>query len=163
MANPVRFQEVSGLEVEIEYAQYRSGGSEGFSVVNVGGIQKFSGTLTCKKGIIEDDEEIMELITEMLDEKGYYQEDDKFDITIELMNAEGETIMAWLVEGCAPKKFTAPAFNAMENKIAVETMEFAYDSFTVSIRWSINKKEQWMNFCPFPLSIFELKWIILKV
>jgi len=130
--NPIRFQEVSGLDVEIEYAQYRSGGSDGFSAINVGGIQKFSGTLTCKKGIFEDDEEIMELITNMLDEKEHYGEDGKFDITIELLNTDGDTVMAWAVEGCAPKKFSSPAFNAMENKIAVETMEFIYDSFTVS-------------------------------
>lgn len=128
---PVRFQEVSGLDVEIEYNQYRSGDSEGFHVVNVPGIQKFSGTLVCKKGIFEDDEEIMELISNMLDERENYG-DEKFDISIELMNAEGETVMAWLVEGCAPKKFSSPTLNAMENKIAVETMEFAYDRFTVS-------------------------------
>lgn len=128
---PIRFQEVSGLEVEIEYAEYRSGDSEGMRVVRVPGIQKFSGTLTCKKGIFEDDEEIMELITNMLDEKENYG-DAKFDILIELLNAEGETIMAWTVDGCAPKKFSAPAFNATKNEIAVETMEFAYDSFNVS-------------------------------
>lgn len=128
--NPIHFQEVSGLDVEIEFAQYPS--PDGFSVVNVPGRQKFSGTLSCKKGIIEEDEEIMEMITNMLDEKENYGEDGKFDISIELLNSDGETIMAWFVEGCAPKKFSAPSFNAMENKIAVETMEFAYDRFTVS-------------------------------
>jgi phage tail-like protein len=129
--NEIRCQEVSGLEVEIEYAQYRSGGVDGFLAVNTPGIQKFSGTLVCKKGVFEDDEEMMELITNMLDEKEHYGEE-KFDISVELLNHEGETVMAYLVEGCAPKKFTAPAFNAMENKIAVETMEFSYDRFSVS-------------------------------
>lgn len=129
---PIRFQEVSGLDVEIEYEPYRSGGNDGFSIINVPGMQKFSGTLTCKKGIFEDDEEIMELITNMLDEKEHYGEDGKFDISIELLNTEGETIMAWFVEGCAPKKFSSPTFNAMENKIAIETMDFAYDTFAVS-------------------------------
>ena len=129
--NPIRCQEVTGLEVEIEYAQYRSGGVDGFIVANTPGIQKFSGVLTCKKGVFEDDEEMMELITNMLEEKEHYGEE-KFDITVELLNHTGETVMAYLVEGCAPKKFTAPTFNAIENKIALETMEFSYDKFTVS-------------------------------
>lgn len=129
--NPIRCQEVSGLEVEIEYAQYRSGGVDGFQVANTPGIQKFSGTLVCKKGVMEEDEDMMELINNMLEEKEHYGEE-KFDILVQLLNHEGEPVMAYVVEGCAPKKFTAPTFNAMENKLAIETMEFSYDRFTVS-------------------------------
>lgn len=128
----VRFQEVSGLDVEIEYTKYRSGDNEYFRTINVAGMQKFSGTLVCKKGIFEDDEELMEFMSNMLEEKEFYEEDSKFDISVELLNPQGETIMAWSIEGCAPKKLSAPAFNSMENQIAVETMEFSYDSFTVS-------------------------------
>jgi phage tail-like protein len=130
--NIIRCQEVSGLDVEIEHAPYRSCDSENFHVVQVPGMQKFSGTIVCKKGVIEDDEEFMEMLTEMMEEKEYYALDDKFDITIELFNAEGETVMAWNVVGCTPKKFTSPTLNSMENQIAYETMEFAYDSFIVS-------------------------------
>ena len=128
----MRFSEVSGLDVEIEHAQYRSGDSEGFNVVNVPGVQKYSGTLTCKKGIIEDDEELLEMLTAMLDERENYNGEDKFDISIELLNPEGETARVWLVEGCAPKKFTSPTFNATKNEIAFETIEFSYDSFVLS-------------------------------
>ncbi|MEL7003824.1 MAG: phage tail protein, partial [Bacteroidota bacterium] len=59
----VRFQEVSGLDVEIEYTKYRSGDNEYFRTINVAGMQKFSGTLVCKKGIFEDDEELMEFMS----------------------------------------------------------------------------------------------------
>lgn len=128
----LQFQEVSGLEVEIEQTTYRSGDNGLLHTINIPGMKKFTGTLVCKKGIFEDDEELMEFMTDMLEENGYYDLDSKFDISVELMNANGETIMAWLVEGCTPKKLSAPTFNALENQIAVETMEFSYDSFTVS-------------------------------
>ena len=128
----VRFQEVSGLEVEIEYSPYRSGDNGTLHTINVAGMQKYTGTLICKKGIFEEDEELMEFMTNMLEEKEFYDEDSKFDISVELLNATGETVMAWMIEGCAPKKLSAPSFNSMENAIAVETMEFSYDSFTVS-------------------------------
>ncbi len=132
--NPVQCQSVNGLEVEMEQTGYRSGESNELNTVNVGGMQKFSGTLTLENAIIEESaEEITDLFNEALEEKNYYDEDSKFDISIELLNTEGDPAMTWLLEGCSPKKYKFNGLNAMENKIATYSLEFTYNRFTMEV------------------------------
>lgn len=129
--NPISFQEVTGLEMEVETVPYRHGDSENFYSVNIPGLVKFP-PLVCKKGIIEDDEELMDFMVNMIEEKEYYDPENKFDISIEMLNPEEETVLAWLVEGAIPRKLSTPGFNSTANEIAIEEMEFIYDSIKIS-------------------------------
>ncbi len=127
----ISFQEVTGLKVEIEGATYRHGDSENFHLVHIPGMVSYP-PLVCKKGIIEDDEELIDLMEEMIEEKGHYNHDDKFDITVSLMNPEGETVVSWAIEGAYPKSLSTPSLNATTNEIALEEIEFVYDRLTVN-------------------------------
>lgn len=127
----ISFQEVSGLETEVESVTYRHCDSDNFYPINIPGMVKHP-PLVCKKGIVEDDEELLELMEEMIAEKEFYGHDDKFDISINLMNPEGEPVMSWTIEGAFPRKLSTPSLNASTNEIAFEVMEFTYDHLKAS-------------------------------
>lgn len=53
------------------------------------------------------------------------------DITISLLNTAGHPLMTWNVKRAWPKKWAISDFNAEENQLAIETMEFNYFYFTI--------------------------------
>src|SRR5690606_5977918 len=56
------------------------------------------------------------------------------DITVELLTVDGKShksLMTWNVVGAIPVKWNVDEFNAQESKMAVETIELAYNYFTV--------------------------------
>lgn len=127
----ISFQEVSGLKAKVGFAKYRHGDSENFHAINVPGIVEFD-PLVCRKGLIEDDENLTELFNDMFEEKAYYNQEDKFDMEVEVLNPDGEVVMAYLIEGAFPEEISGPKLNALANEIAIEEMVFRYDSMKVS-------------------------------
>ena len=50
------------------------------------------------------------------------------DIVVNLLDAKSEVLMAWYVSSAWPVKWSVDRLNASENKVALETLEFAYTS-----------------------------------
>jgi len=128
----ISFQEVTGLEQETQVIEYRDGDSEFFWSKKQPGLIKYP-NLVCKKGVYIDDDELAELFKELEEEKEYYNDSGRegFNITVELLDAEGEAVMTWTLEQAFPVKYTSPEMKSDANEVAIESMEFAYEHMVI--------------------------------
>ena len=119
-----RFQEVSGLDVEIEMEPVKEGGQNRFThqlpvrnrytdITLKRGLFIGSGiTLWCKNAI----------------------EDFQFvptNVLISLLSPEHTPLQSWYVVNAVPKKIQVSNFNAQENSVVVESLVLSYNYFTI--------------------------------
>ncbi|MCB0643886.1 MAG: phage tail protein [Phaeodactylibacter sp.] len=130
------FQEVSGLETTTEVIEYRHGDSEVFSTIKMAGLVK-TGTLTLKKGVFTDDDRLLEIFNQIYEKDYYGEEDSRIDILVELLDETGETVMGWNIERAFPIKFSGTDLKSDANEVAIESIEFAYESIRTSLDGSL--------------------------
>lgn len=118
-----RFQEVSGLDVEIEMEPVKEGGQNRFThqlpvrnrytdITLKRGLFIGSGiTLWCKNAI----EDFLFVPTNVL---------------ISLLSPEHIPLQSWYVVNAVPKKIQVSNFNAQENSVVVESLVLSYNYFT---------------------------------
>ena len=118
-----RFQEVSGLDVELEMEPIKEGGQNRFThqlpvrnrytdITLKRGLFIGSGiTLWCKNAI----ENFVFVPTNVL---------------ISLLTPEHLPLQSWYVINAIPKKITVSNFNAQENSVVVESLVLSYNYFT---------------------------------
>lgn len=129
----ISFQEVSGLDHEVDVIEYRHGDSEVFSTIKLAGLTKTS-DLTCKKGIFKDDDRLLTLMNQVY-EKSYYSNDPdtRMDILVELLDETGETMMTWNIINAFPIKLTGPTLSSESSEVAVEEIVFTYEGLETSL------------------------------
>lgn len=125
------FQEVSGLDQEFDVIEYRHGDSETFSKMKMPGMAKYT-NLVCKKAIFESDDRILEMYNKLYN-KEYYSGDARPDILCELLDEQGNTVMAWNIQKAIPIKLTGPSLKSDGNEVAVESIEFVHEGITTSL------------------------------
>ena len=118
-----RFQEVSGLDVEVEMEPIKEGGQNRFThqlpvrnrysdITLKRGLFIGSGiTLWCKNAI----EDFLFVPTNVL---------------ISLLTPEHIPLQSWHVVNAIPKKIQVSNFNAQENSVVVESLVLSYNYFT---------------------------------
>ena len=118
-----RFQEVSGLDVELEMEPIKEGGQNRFThqlpirnrytdITLKRGLFIGSGiTLWCKNAI----ENFVFVPTNVL---------------ISLLTSEHLPLQSWYVINAIPKKIQVSNFNAQENSVVVESLVLSYNYFT---------------------------------
>ncbi len=122
--NDVRFSEVSGLTVEMSTEEVAEGGENRF-------VQKFPTRakyqeLVLKRGLLQNSE-IVKWIRQCLED---YQIKPK-NIDIKLLNEEHQPLMTWHVVNAYPTKWTVSDFNATNNAVVIESLQFFYQYFRV--------------------------------
>jgi phage tail-like protein len=127
--NTSSFSEVSGLTMEAEAVEYRSGDDRALTVQKIPGLMKF-GNVSMGRGI-------------MPKEAGdglfaWYQtiragDVERRTVTISLLNEEREPVMTWTVKNAWPVKVEGPGLNSTGNEIAVEKIEFANEGIVVTV------------------------------
>ena len=129
----ISFQEVSGLDHEVDVIEYRHGDSEVFSNIKLAGLTKTT-DLTCKKGVFKDDDRLLELMNQVY-EKDYYSNnpDSRMDILVELLDETGDTMMTWNITNAFPIKLTGPSLNSGSSEVAVEEIVFTYEGLETSL------------------------------
>ena len=55
------------------------------------------------------------------------------NIVVKLLDPKGNELMSWEIEGAYPVKWSISNLNATENNVAVETIEFAYQSVRLKV------------------------------
>jgi phage tail-like protein len=113
------FSEVSGLGVEIEPVEYRTG-NEDITVRKLPGLKKFT-NLTLKRGIIGDPH-LWNWVKSAMDGAVI-----RSDLSIVLLNEAREPVMRWNVRRAWPCKWDGPALNASKNEVAIETLEICHE------------------------------------
>ena len=129
----ISFQEVSGLDHEVDVIEYRHGDSEVFGTIKLAGLTSTS-DLTCKKGIFKDDDRLLTLMNQVY-EKSYYSNDPdtRMDILVELLDETGETMMTWNIINAFPIKLTGPTLSSESSEVAVEEIVFTYEGLETSL------------------------------
>lgn len=126
----VSFQEVSGLDQEAQIIEYRHGDSEVFSTIKRAGIIKTS-NLVLKKGIFDGDSRLAEMFQKIYEKEYYGDEASRLDISVQLLDEAGEIVMGWQIGKAVPVKLTGPSLKSDSNEVAIESIEFAFESIEV--------------------------------
>ncbi len=118
------FQEVSGLGLEINVAEYR-GGNEPVSAP-----RKITGTfkvpdVTLKRGVIGS----RDLYDWLETVRTGSQEESLKQVTIELQSEDrNTTAQSWILEGARPIKYTGPSLNGKGTDVAIEELVLACEN-----------------------------------
>jgi phage tail-like protein len=125
--NTVSFSEASGLTLESEPIEYRTGDDVTLTVRKLPGLRKY-GNVTLKRGI-------------MAAENGFFTwwntiqsgKVERRTVTISLLNEDHKPVMTWEIQQAWPTKVEGPSLNAKGNEVAVETLEFAHEGMKVTV------------------------------
>ena len=117
------FSEVSGLDSEIEVEEIREGGENAFSH-RVPGRVKY-GNLILKRGILAQGSQFAQWCQSVLQAE-WAGSVACYDLNVFLLDETGNPLLTWNCAHAWPVKWSVGAFNANQNDIAVETLEFAY-------------------------------------
>jgi phage tail-like protein len=125
-SNVMSFQEVSGLDIEAQPIEYRSGESKEFSTVKMPGIKKI-GNLTMKKGVFKSDNKFWDWFNQIK-----MNTIKRVPVTISLLDETGSATMVWTLSNVWPTKITGTDLKSEGNEVAVESVEIAYEGLTVT-------------------------------
>lgn len=133
VAEDFRFQSISGLTSEVVTENYKEGGQNQYD--HVLPVKTQYPDLVLKRGLLVP--KTAGPAIEMNDVQQWCQRTIKTllvrptDMMITLLNTAGKPLMTWNVQHAWPKKWMVSDFNAEENQIVIETMEFTYHYFTL--------------------------------
>lgn len=122
----IGFQEVSGLEMETQFIEYRAGNDAELVTRKIPGLKKH-GTITLKKGVFEDDTTFYDWFADV-----QTNTERREDVTISLLNEENTPVMTWVVRNAFPVKISGPDLKADANEVALETIELAHEGIEQS-------------------------------
>ncbi len=120
-----KFREAQGLEWRAEPVQFYEGGNYRHKVSLVG--QGTFSPLTLKKGFFAAASELFDWMNAIMD--GGDKKMKRATISVVVQDAAGNETGRYNVYGAFMTRYTGPSFNAMDNAIAVEEIEIAYDYF----------------------------------
>jgi phage tail-like protein len=110
------FSTVSGLDTEIEYAEYRNGNDKENHVRKIAGMSRV-GDVTLKRGLIGD-LRLFDWLKTVRD-GGH----DPRTVTITLLDEERNPVCSWVLTRAQPKKWVGPALNAgASGQVAMEEL-----------------------------------------
>jgi phage tail-like protein len=124
--NPV-FQEVSGLESEVQVIEYRAGNSSIFAPIKMPGLAKV-GNVTMKKGIFVTDENLYKWFSSIT-----MNTIARSTVVINLMDQGGKAQYVWTLNNAFPTKLTGTDMKSDGNEVAVESIEIAYETMAFKL------------------------------
>ena len=122
----VGFTEVTGLEVETEMIEYRSGDSKEYSKLRLAGLRKYA-NISLKRGTFASDNEFFE----WWKTGALLGEVERRDVTISLLNEAHEPVVIWKVKRAWPSKVTATDLKSDGNEVAIESMELVHEGLEI--------------------------------
>jgi len=121
----IGFQEVTGLEMEIEFIEYRTGDDPTYLKQKIPGLKKH-GNITLKKGVYAGDDSFWEWFKEVQTNPERREE-----VVIQLLDEEESPVVTWTVTNAFPVKVSGPDLKSDANEIAIESIELAHEGFEV--------------------------------
>lgn len=122
----IGFSDVSGLTQETQAIEYRDGLMSGNTVpLKRPGLKKVN-NISLKRGIVEKNNELFNWFN-----NNGAPNVERRDITISLLNDEGNPVMVWTVSQAWPVKVEGPGLKATGNEIAIESIELVHEGISV--------------------------------
>ena len=122
----VSFSEVSGLSVSTTPIEYREGANKEYTTFKMPGLKKYD-NVTLKRGSMATDNGFYEWFNTIANNTV-----ERRDITISLLNETHEPVVTWSLKNAFPIKYDGGSLNASDGPVLVESVELAYESFTVT-------------------------------
>lgn len=122
----IGFQEISGLNLEVNVVEYRDGASPEFHTRKMPGMLKYS-NVVLKRGVTRGDNEFFHWINTIR-----LNTVERRDIIISLLNEEHEPVMTWQLRNAFPVRYSGPVLSANSSDVAIEELELAYEDLTVT-------------------------------
>ncbi len=119
------FQEVSGLESEVEVLEYRHGKSKQFAPFKMPGMKKVS-DVTLKKGVFTGDTKLFDWFKQVK-----LNTIERKTITISLLNENQKAEIVWTLYNAFPNKIESTNLNAQGNEIAIETIVLSHEELDI--------------------------------
>ncbi|MCG2418348.1 phage tail protein [Aequorivita sp. F47161] len=120
----VHFQSVMGLSVDIETVEFAEGGENRFKH-KLPVRSKFP-NLVLKRGMVTDSY-LIKWCQNAIESFDFQP----IDLTVMLLNEKHEPLVTWNVVHAYPVKWNVAELNAEESKVMIETIELAYNYFTL--------------------------------
>ncbi|KTB84752.1 phage tail protein [Pseudomonas syringae] len=121
----IAFQEVSGMDKEVQPIEYRHSNSPQFSTVKMPGLVKY-GNITMKRGVFVHDNKFWEWMTEIQMNTVLRR-----TVLIKLLDEGGKVTMQWQLLNAWPTKITGTDLKSDSNEVAVDTIEIAHEQMLV--------------------------------
>ena len=118
------FSEVSGLTMELETQEIDMGGGNKRIVP----VRQKHGNLVCKRPLHEVIMSDLSLWVNNTMRGGVDTEIVPCDLVVKLLDADGVPQCAWYIKSAYPVKWDIAGFDSKKNDVALETIEFAYDT-----------------------------------
>lgn len=118
-----RFQEVSGLGVEMQMENVKEGGENRFE--HALPVRAKASDLVLKRGLF-----VGSGVYKWFDNAMSNFEFQPVNLVVSLLNELHAPLLSWRVVHALPKKWEVSAFNAEQNTLAIETMTLTYRYFT---------------------------------
>lgn len=122
----ITFQEVSGMDAEVQIIEYRKSDSPLFSTEKMPGIAKY-GNITMKRGIFLNDNTFWNWMKEIK-----MNTIKRRTVLIKLLDEAGEVTMQWQLNNAWPTKITGTDLTSGGNEVAVDTLEIAHEQLIVT-------------------------------
>jgi phage tail-like protein len=120
------FQEVSGLQVEIETEDVPEGGQNRY-VHKLPVRTKYS-NLILKRGVVTGASPFGRWVTQAMS-RGLVRQNDSKTIVVKLLDEKKAPLVVWKVFGAYPLRWEHSALNSMGNDVLAETIELNYQFF----------------------------------
>jgi phage tail-like protein len=115
----IGFSEVSGLQVELEYVDYREGGENAF-VHRLPGPARYPSNLVLRRGMTHD-LSLWDWLLAALE--GFVV---RRNVSVTLRDAAGDDVRKWIFHEAYPIRWTGPELRAGTGALAIEALELAH-------------------------------------
>lgn len=122
----IAFQEVSGMDAEVQIIEYRHSNSPLFSTIKMPGIAKY-GNVTMKRGVFVNDNTFWNWMNEIK-----MNTIKRRTVLIKLLDENGAVTMQWSLSNAWPTKITSTDLKSDGNEVAVDTIEIAHEQIVVT-------------------------------
>ncbi|MEM6879297.1 MAG: phage tail protein [Bacteroidota bacterium] len=119
------FQEVSGLDSEMDIVEYRAENRSGFSKVKMPGLKKAT-DVTLKKGMAKNSGALLSWLSETR-----MNTIKRETVTIQLLDEEHKPLFAWTLKNAWPMKITGTDRDTHDNEVVIEEMTLAHEGVSM--------------------------------
>jgi phage tail-like protein len=123
------FTECSGLEMKVDVEEYKEGGLNDYTH-KLPGRRSYS-NITLKRGVI-DSIELYQWVDRVVTKKA--KKEEKKNISLILYAEDRKESMRWNLINAFPVKWSGGSMNTDQSQVYVETLELAYQEFTLTKR-----------------------------
>lgn len=121
----IGFTEISGLDVETEVIEFRTGDSKEYTKLTMPGLGKLS-KITMKRGVFASDNDYYNWWNTVA-----LNTVERRDVTVSLLNEKHEPVMVWKVKNAWPSKISSTDLKADGNEVAIESIELTHDGLAI--------------------------------